>query len=717
MLAFLFTMSARGAIIPAATCNTSDVAVAIALASEGDTVTIPGGSCTWTSGVTVSGLGITIQGAGSGRIIAYDNGIETPTIGTGTQTFVIAGYSPGFSSASISNGEALRIFETNNRGNYMQGTVTSLISGTLTMNITSTGGSGSTHRWLISTIPTLTITDNSASAPLFTIAEDTTLHTSISGIQFTTGTGAAPFVQLNYTSGGQAVLFHDLWMQLNTTSEDVINSTTNRGVIWDCSGDGSSGNPAQLVVGSIVRIKGAPASSWTSVSQWGSGNALYVETNDFHAFQSAMDNDDNGRAVWRYNLMDNSQFSTHGADTSNYGERYFEFYENTGVFNAYNDGSTFNLNGWLFLVRGGTFVCFDNTLPALVSGDYGTKSDVAMTVFNLQRNSGPNPCWGAGFSTGGQYYQAPRQVGFGYVTGAGTANYPPDGCTNCTNDSITYVGDSEPAYIWGNSRAPLNVAITDYGLGNPGSCPGSPTPDTSANYIISGRDYFPNTAKPGYTPYVYPNPLTLSVPPSSGGVLLVGNVKLSGNVKLFTAPSIPDINCIFTPSQNCPSFTPSGDPYSTPGKFAGYADPWLRQDPNHTTHFWFGYSWPTVCTGTPPCNSTGTKPINLHLAEDTGSGFNFVTDLYTTAEITNPETGCTKRPNQLRNHGRNSAGRGRRADRLVRGAPQLPGATWRRRAGASGYAAPRTGGLSGYLGRRGGGAVLPAGSDTAIPGG
>ena len=137
-------------------------------------------------------------------------------------------------------------------------------------------------------------------------------------------------------------------------------------------------------------------------------------------------------------------------------------------------------------------------------------------------------------------------------------------------------------------------------------------------------------------------PLFCSVVWAQSGVLLSGNVKLTGNVKLSTAPSIPDINCIFTPSQNCPSFTPSGDPYSTPGKFAGYADPWLRQDPNHTTHFWFGYSWPTVCTGTPPCNSTGTKPINLHLAEDTGSGFNFVTDLYTTAEITNPETGSTK---------------------------------------------------------------------------
>ncbi len=225
-------------------------------------------------------------------------------------------------------------------------------------------------------------------------------------------------------------------------------------------------------------------------------NNFYVETNDFHALQSAIDNDDNGRAVWRYNLMDNSQFSTHGADTSNYGERHFEFYNNTGVFNAYSDGSTFNLNGWVFIVRGGTFVIANNTLPVLQSGDYGSKPDVNLTVMNLQRNGGPNPCWGAGTS-GGALYHVPRQVGMGYVTGNGR-----DG-EGRTTDSITYVGDSEPAYIWGNSRTPLNVALSDYGGTE------CTNPDRSANYIVLNRDYFNgSTTKPGWTPYTYPHPLT-----------------------------------------------------------------------------------------------------------------------------------------------------------------------------------------------------------------
>src|SRR6516225_3674151 len=83
----------------AATCNTNDVQAAINSASEGDTVMIPAGTCTWASGVTISGKGIILKGAGSGRIVAYDNGTETLTVGTGTKTVNVAGFSPGFSGS------------------------------------------------------------------------------------------------------------------------------------------------------------------------------------------------------------------------------------------------------------------------------------------------------------------------------------------------------------------------------------------------------------------------------------------------------------------------------------------------------------------------------------------------------------------------------------------------------------------------------------------
>ena len=345
-------------------------------ASEGDTINIASGSNAWVAGVTISGKGLHIAGAGSGRIIAYDNGIESLTIGTGTLTMTIGGYSPGFSSANITNGETLLIYEKNNRVNYMQGTVTSISGSTLVMNITSTGGSGTTHRWLISTLPSTVITNSSTSAAIFSITEDTSINTSISGIQFANGGASCGGqgcydVQVFWANGGQPVLIHDNWFIVTANSE-IINFFSNRGVIWNNSFEASTGNYTPPII-SAVRIKinpsGGQQQSWLQTSFFGTSdtggvNNLYIETNDFHALGAASDNDDNGRMVWRYNLMDESAISTHGADTSNYGMRTFEVYNNTFFHNGYGDGTTFNLgNGW-FYIRGGTFVINNNTITA-----------------------------------------------------------------------------------------------------------------------------------------------------------------------------------------------------------------------------------------------------------------------------------------------------------------------------------------------------------------
>jgi hypothetical protein len=503
LLGTFFGTESQANTITATTCNSSDVQSAINSSSGGDTVIIPAGKCTWTSSVTIAGKGIHIQGAGSGRIIAYDNGIEVLAIGTGIRIVAIAGFSPGFSSASIASGQVLRISQNNNRGNWMQGTVTAIVGNLLTMNITSTNGAVSTHRWLVSTVPQTTIVDNSSSG-IFSITEDTTNHTSLSGIKIAQGTVAAGYIGMNYAAGGQAILIHDNWFEQSSAGGELINSNTNRGVIWNNSFDGSNNGSTNLDFTAAVRIKipnpQSGQNAWTAASFWGMSdtggvNNLYVETNDFHAFQAVTDNDDNGRMVFRYNLVDHAEFATHGADTSPYGQRYFEYYNNVGNFNGYADGTTFNLaNSWIGLVRGGTFIAHDNTLPPIVSQDF-TKGDILMTVFNLQEGSN-NPsdaCWGAG-TTAGTTYHAPRQVGFGRVTGTGL-----DGKKRST-DETTYVGDSEPIYIWNNNRT-FTVGITDFGGTH------CSNPDTSRNYIVLNRDYSLGTAKPGYTPYTYPHPL------------------------------------------------------------------------------------------------------------------------------------------------------------------------------------------------------------------
>ena len=520
----LSTATLHAATHAAATCNTSDVQAAINAAAEGDTVTIPAGTCTWTSGVTISGKGITVTGAGSGRIIAYSS--STLTIGTGSKTLSVSSAQVN-GSLAISAGETLTVSETGNRQNHLIGTVSSYSSGTLVMNITSTGGScgnsanqfspSNCKRWLISTPPTTVLVNNSGST-MFAVTEDTSVHTNLSGFKIAEGTGAGDGVDFNPNTNGQAILLHDCWIE-QSTSGDSTHFATNRGVVWNCSFDSTPFSMAPLAAHMQPGLVGTYGiTSWTTPSNMGMAdttgqNNIYFENDDFHAYLNATDNDEAARSVFRYSLFNNAGFGTHGVDTGPFGQRYFEYYNNVGVFNGYSDGTTFPMNWW-FYVRGGTFVIYNNTLPLINSGDYPNKPDANLTVMNLQRNGGPNPCWGAGTTNGADYY-APHQVGMGYVTGNGH-----DGLGNSTY-SVTsfgfptpeYVGDPEPGYIWGNSRQPLgNTTTTDYG----GT--GCTNPDTSANYIVAGRDYFNSgTAKPGWTPYTYPHPLTQGAGGGGGG--------------------------------------------------------------------------------------------------------------------------------------------------------------------------------------------------------
>lgn len=470
----------------------SDVAAKIAGAADGDIVKIPAGSFTWTSGVSISGKGIRLQGAGSGRIIGQS--LTPVPIGTGLKTFTTTKL-----GLPVSAGQVLRIERTGGTSDFMQGTVVSYIANILIMNITSSAGSGTKSFWIISTTASTTITHNAGSATLISLTEDASHTVAVSDLQIITGSGSGNHIAFATVTNGKPVQVLDCWFRSTAASTNSIYTTANRGIIYNCSFDSSPFSMAPLA----IHQKGGPTSSWTTPSTMGMAdtggiNNLYVENCDFHAWLNACDMDDCGRSVWRYNLMNNAGFGTHGADTSNYGVRHYEIYNCEFLFNNVT-GQAFNLNWWFFL-RGGTGVIADNILPDLNSQDYGNKAEISATVMNLQRNGGPNSCWGANIT--GAQYPAPRQVGMGYVSG--TAG----------NDSITYKGDSEPLYIWGNSRTPV-VALSDYG-GT--SCA---SPDTTASYIVANRDYV-NTgaAKPGYTKYTYPHPLRVSssnpnTPPSA----------------------------------------------------------------------------------------------------------------------------------------------------------------------------------------------------------
>lgn len=68
---------------------------------------------------------------------------------------------------------------------------------------------------------------------------------------------------------------------------------------------------------------------------------------------------------------------------------------------------------------------------------------------------------------------------------------------NCKTGRATWPHQAlEPVYSWNNTNNSSNINIGSYG---------EPT-------LKEGRDYYNNTPMPGYTPYVYPHPLTRGLP-------------------------------------------------------------------------------------------------------------------------------------------------------------------------------------------------------------
>lgn len=476
----------------------ADVALKIASAVDGDTVTLPAGTFTWYFGVTVTGKGIEIRGAGGGRV--EGSSLSSLAIGTGSKSFTVTSGTV-ISASGFTVGETITAHYKARAADYMTGTVTSWNGTTLVLNVTSVGGSGTFSAWTFTADGFTRIVHNAGSATLFTLNRDSSAPVILDGFDIVSGTGSGSMVEVNGIASGQLIQLHNMRFS-NPGAQRIIHLNLVGGLIgWYLYFDTGFNYAAAVnnnTPGYGIAFKTSSGNSWTTASTMGAAdttglNNAYFEQCYFAGLTGeAFDFDDNDRSVIRYCVFDNAAGVSHGADTSAFGNRHNELYNNQFIFTDLST-DTANINQWMFY-RGGTGVITDNIMPDISSTMWGNKVEVNLTVMNLQRNAGPNPCWGAGTS-GGALYHAPRQVGFGYITGVGT-----DG-EGRTNDSVTYVGDVEPVYIWNNTGSPT-LGISDYGGSECG------TPDTSTNYLHAGRDYYNNgTAKPGYTKYTYPHPL------------------------------------------------------------------------------------------------------------------------------------------------------------------------------------------------------------------
>src|SRR5438309_882819 len=292
--------SAQAGVINAASVSRSDVAAAIHSAVNGDTVVIPAGASTWTTGISVSGKAIKIQGTGSGRIIGRT--LTPNSVGTGSKTFTTQ------SGLSITGGQTLRIVRrtiqtdgsSDVSGTFMLGTVTSYSGTTLVMNITSTGGIGTYGAWYIATEPLTTINYTTPSGAAFSITPSNG-NVELSGIEFICP-GPGGYAMLLNDAFPSETLIHDCWFKSTTAHAVIIRAATNSVVIYQCSFD----SPFSVVEAIMVKWENAAGNtSWTTVDTLGNrdsnGNKnFYIEDCDFHYFLNATNFDSNSRVVTRH---------------------------------------------------------------------------------------------------------------------------------------------------------------------------------------------------------------------------------------------------------------------------------------------------------------------------------------------------------------------------------------------------------------------------------
>jgi len=101
------TLRAQGT-FTAASCSRSDVNAVINgpthTATNGDTITIPAGTCTWTSGITITNVGITITGTGT-----PNTGAGTVGAGAANTTLIDNASAPFFTFTGLAVGQTAKV--------------------------------------------------------------------------------------------------------------------------------------------------------------------------------------------------------------------------------------------------------------------------------------------------------------------------------------------------------------------------------------------------------------------------------------------------------------------------------------------------------------------------------------------------------------------------------------------------------------------------------
>lgn len=204
----------------------------------------------------------------------------------------------------------------------------------------------------------------------------------------------------------------------------------------------------------------------------GSDKFIFIEDCTFNyggRNDGAIDAYAGARYVFRYNNVNNTNVEHHGADSGGYrGVHSFEIYHNT--FRSTSESQRKHY------FRSGTGVIFNNTY----SGNY---TGAELTNYRSDESFEP---WGMCDGTSPWDENRPGQNGYACLDQIGHVFGPTSGGANIL----------EPLYEWNNTDDGADVDLV---VGSSHA--------NADQHIVQGRDFYNDTQRPGYTPYVYPHPL------------------------------------------------------------------------------------------------------------------------------------------------------------------------------------------------------------------
>ena len=304
----------QGNNVVAASASRANVQAAVNTAVDGDTVLIPNGSSTWTSGISTT----------KQIIIRAQNYTPTPA-GTAGSGFV-------------ANTLAAR-------------------TGASSRNVT--------------------ITNNSSTA-LFSFTSGDDHHCGLGGIAFEEGTGDGEHLVLNGAGSKPPLIFDNAFESKARffPANPFMRVACLGGVMWNCYIEGTfsiaEAGSASLLIKNEGGVRNWETNGTIGTDDTGGSVNFYMEDCTAINVGQFPDIDDHGRFVARNCVFDGTWGLTHGF-TSTWGGRHWEYYDN--VFQQRTTGR--NLAGRYFWCRAGTGVFTDNEAytPADTSS-YGNVSQL-----------------------------------------------------------------------------------------------------------------------------------------------------------------------------------------------------------------------------------------------------------------------------------------------------------------------------------------------------